>query len=132
MTDTNDVWVKQVGSLEDCYRYQLHFADFVSQELTGKNIRDLTEKERITATKEYALYTIAEIIETLGTMDWKNYRELGVETNREDLVDEIVDIHKFLWGLMATWNISLGEFVLQFRKKSEKVEQRWANEHDSN
>jgi len=132
MTDTNDVWVKQVGSLEDCYRYQLHFADFVSQELTGKNIRDLTEKERITATKEYALYTIAEIIETLGTMDWKNYRELGVETSREDLVDEIVDIHKFLWGLMATWNISLGEFVLQFRKKSEKVEQRWANEHDSN
>ena len=55
-----------------------------------------------------------------------------IKTDREDLIDELVDVHKFLWGLMATWEITPEEFINQFKKKSAIVEQRWTDEHDSN
>ena len=121
-----------IKTFEDCYSYQNYFADFVSQELNGKPIDELEDKERVADTKEYALYGVAELMETLGTMNWKNYRELGIKTDRADLVDELVDVHKFLWGLMATWEITPEEFINQFKKKSAIVEQRWTDEHDSN
>ena len=123
---------EEIDTFGDCYKYQSFFADFVSRGLKNKGLDDLSDKDKVTDTKEYALYTIAEIMETLGTMNWKNYRELGIKQEREQLVDELVDVHKFLWGLMATWKISEDEFINQFKKKSAIVEKRWFDEHDSN
>lgn len=114
-------------SLEDLWRRQLAFTSH-TQSVLDKSIDKLTEDDKIRLTKEYLLYIHSELSEVLGNIPWKTHRYTG-QTNRESLLEELVDVTKFLWGLMVIWGVSPQELERAFDRKSDIVEQRFRQDH---
>jgi hypothetical protein len=113
--------------LEDLWRKQKAFTA-LGLATIDKPIQQLTEDDRIRLTKDYIEYLHAELVEVLNNIPWKKHRYTG-PSNRRNLVEELIDVQKFLWGLMQIWGISLEEFTDMFNEKSLIVEQRFRQEH---
>jgi hypothetical protein len=113
--------------LEDLWNKQKVFTEFVLNTLDTP-IEKLTDEDRTRLTKEYIEYLHSELVEVLNNTPWKKHRYTGV-ADRRALVEELVDVQKFLWGLMQIWGVSLDELTTAFNEKSTVVEQRFNQEH---
>jgi 5'(3')-deoxyribonucleotidase len=80
-------------------------------------------------TKDYAIHMAREAFEVLDAVNWKVHRSRDVETNKYNLVEEVVDITKLAIGLSLAWGVTPKEFMEIFEQKSEVVEQRYLQEH---
>lgn len=112
MDEINKIWEKQ-----------LKF-----NEIAIPNFKNLDDKSRQELTKQFVLYINAEIIELLNSVNWKPHRSSSKKINKQNILEELVDIQKFLLGLFQIWGISPEEFVDVFYRKSEVVEQRYKQE----
>lgn len=93
-----------------------------TKEVIKKRLKGL-DKQAIT--KEYALHLISEVDEVLKEINWKiNKRDL-IKVNEENLREEIIDVFKYLLSIANVWEISPEDFVKEFHRKSEVVEQKW-------
>lgn len=110
-------------TLETAWRRQLAFTSLVLGTL-DKPIEQLTEDDRVRLTKEYLLSMHSELTEVLNNVPWKKHRFIG-PADRDALLEELVDVQKFLWGLMSTWQVTPTEFLRAFDRKSDLVEQRF-------
>jgi len=113
--------------LEDLWRRQLAFTQLLLSTVDVP-LEQLTEDDRIRLTKEYIEYLHAELVEVLNNVPWKKHRYLGA-ADRDNLLEELVDCQKFLWGLMMIWNINPKELGRAFDRKSDVVDQRFKQEH---
>lgn len=115
--------------LEHAWRRQLAFTTKAFDVLGPKPLDQLTEDDRVSLTKDYLLSLHSEITEVLNNVPWKRHRFIGA-SNREALLEELVDVQKFLWGLMQLWNVTSPELERAFERKSFVVEQRFAQDHE--
>ena len=78
--------------------------------------------------KNFAIHLIKEATEVLDELSFKMHRAGKGEVDRDNILEELVDVQKFLWGWMQIWNFSYDQFVDEFKRKSMVVEQRFAFE----
>jgi len=109
------------------FRRQLAFTSLVLSTL-DKPIDRLTEDDRVRLTKEYVLSMHREVDEILDNVPWKQHRFIG-RANRDELLEELVDVQKFLFGLCHVWEVTQGELLRAFDRKSTLVEQRFYQDH---
>jgi hypothetical protein len=113
--------------LEEAWRRQLAFTSLLFETLV-KPLDQLTDDDRVQETKDYVEYMHAELVEILNNVPWKKHRYLGA-AKRDDLLEEMIDTQKFLWGLMMVWGVTPLEFLRAFERKSDVVDQRFRQEH---
>jgi hypothetical protein len=107
---------------------QKRFAEQACQYFRGKSLAELTDTERIGESRSYVLSAYTELSELLETMNWKRHREDNIEFDKRLLLEEAVDVQKYLIGLLQQWGITEEEFQQSFKEKSEVVEFRWRQE----
>lgn len=96
-----------------------------------KPLSELSEVDRIEWTKQYLLSIHAEADEALHCIPWKRHRKTSLkDLNRGNLMIELIDVQKYLWGLMQVWGMTPEEFEQVYNDKSFEVEHRWFQEHE--
>lgn len=114
--------------MEDCWRRQLRFTNQALVKLIGKDTHTLSEQDRTQLTREYIESLHSELVEVLNNLDWKRHRHIRPGA-RDNLIEEMIDVQKFLWGMMQINGVTPAEFTSAFNRKSEIVEQRFYQEH---
>jgi phosphoribosyl-ATP pyrophosphohydrolase len=116
-----------VDKLEEIYELQKSFTERFfkeKQNLTLEEVR--SDKNRLVKwNKEYILALIAEATEVLNEVDWKMHKQMNLPNDaRERLLEESIDVMKFLLGLMIVNGFSLDDIYSMFKTKSKVVEKR--------
>lgn len=86
------------------------------------------EEELVTASKDFAIHLIKEATEVLDELSFKMHRVGRGEVDRDNVLEELVDVQKFLWGWMQIWGFTWDDFREEFKRKSTVVEQRFTQE----
>jgi len=120
-----------VDKLEEIYLIQKDFTKkfFNSQ---GLDINDLAEdkEELVKWNKEYILALIVEATEVLNEVDWKMHKKMDLATDARDrLLEESVDVLKFLLGLMIFNGFTCEDIYQKFKSKSLAVVEKFENEN---
>lgn len=114
---------------EDLWRRQLAFTSLALQTLDPKKPLDqLTEEDRRMLTHRYIEALHSELVEALNCIPWKSHR-YNQPAGTERLLEELIDVQKFLWGLMQVWGFSPGDVQRAFNTKSDIVERRFYQDH---
>lgn len=79
-------------------------------------------------TKDYALHIITEVTEVVQELSWKMHRNTRDSIDRDNVLEEMIDVTKFLFGLMQVWGFTWEDFAEEFKRKSSVVEQRFAQD----
>ena len=116
-----------MDKLEELYELQKSFTErFFAEKhnLTLDQVRK--DKNRLVKwNKEYILALIAEATEVLNEVDWKMHKKMNLPTDaRARLLEESIDVMKFLMGLMIVNGFSCDEIYSMFKTKSAVVEKR--------
>lgn len=82
----------------------------------------------VSVSKDFAIHLIKEATEVLDELSFKMHRKKRDEADRMNVLEEMVDIQKFLWGWAQVWGFTWDDFAEEFRRKSAVVEQRFAQE----
>lgn len=116
--------------LDDLWESQKKFTDRVVKKL-DKKLSKFTPEDRVRWTKEYLLCIISECMEVLEQLNWKHHKPNDIlDINIKNVAIELVDVQKYLWGLMNIWNISYEEFISAFKEKSYEVEKSFSQNFD--
>ena len=116
-----------VDKLEEIYELQKSFTERFFKEKQNLTLEDVrNDKNRLVKwNKEYILALIAEATEVLNEVDWKMHKQMDLPTDaRERLLEESIDVMKFLLGLMIVNGFSLDDIYNMFKSKSQVVEKR--------
>jgi len=116
-----------VDKLEEIYELQKSFTERFFKEKQNLTLEDVrNDKSRLVKwNKEYILALIAEATEVLNEVDWKMHKHMDLPTDaRERLLEESIDVMKFLLGLMIVNGFSLDDIYNMFKSKSQVVEKR--------
>ena len=116
-----------VDKLEEIYELQKSFTERFfkeKQNLTLEEVRS-DKNSLVKWNKEYILALIAEATEVLNEVDWKMHKQMNLPNDaRERLLEESIDVMKFLLGLMIVNGFSLDDIYSMFKTKSKVVEKR--------
>jgi len=83
--------------------------------------------------KEFILHISREIFEVLNEIPFKMHREYKTfKSKRKNIVEELIDVQKYLWGLFQIWDVDYNEFCEEFKRKSNVVQQRYNQEFNIN
>ena len=110
-----------VDKLEEIYELQKSFTERFFKEKQNLTLEDVrNDKNRLVKwNKEYILALIAEATEVLNEVDWKMHKQMDLPTDaRERLLEESIDVMKFLLGLMIVNGFSLDDIDLWARLRS--------------
>ena len=86
------------------------------------------EKALTDASKDFAIHMVREISEILDELNSKMHRKQNKIVDTTNVLEEIVDVQKFLFGLTQLWGFTWEQFEEEFKRKSMVVEQRFAQE----
>lgn len=90
----------------------------------------LTDEEKTVLSKEFILAAHRELGEILNLLPWKNHRKYSsLNVDRLAFVEEAIDSLKFILNLFIVWGITSNEIGEAFVIKSDKVEERYKEEH---
>lgn len=119
-----------MGLTDELWDRQRLFTEKVIGRL-DKPMNEMTDLDRIEWTRQYLLSIHAEASEVLNCMPWKKHRKTSIkDLSRGNLMIELIDIQKYLWGLMQVWGMTPEEFEQVYSDKSFEVEHRWFQEHE--
>ena len=108
--------------MEEIWDLQKKFTERVVKRL-DKKLTKFTPEDKVKWTKEYLLCIISECMEVLEQLNWKHHRPNDIsDINVKNVAIELVDVQKYIWGLMNIWGIDYGQFVEAFKEKSYEVE----------
>lgn len=117
----------------EMWAIQLGFNNKFFNKKLGKNTNELTMDERIFWTKNHLLSIVKEAMEVLDEIpNWKEHRNEDTEFIPSNLFEEIIDVNKFALGLAQLWGMDSDQFYEEFLRKSQVVDQRWAQEQELN
>ncbi len=88
----------------------------------------LTQADREALTKDFVLYVQDELMELLKNLSWKTHRRENTRIIRENVKEEIIDIFKYWNGIALIWDMTLEEFLQEWERKTEVVEQKYIQE----
>lgn len=91
----------------------------------GINLDSITHEQRVQWSKEYILMLHRELDEVLDNLDWKQHKARDFVVHESGLLEELVDVQKFLWALTAISGYSSTQFEESFDRKSFVVDERW-------
>ena len=104
---------------------QARFTDRVLKAI-DKDLENFTGADKIRWTKEYLLCIMKEGTEALDELNWKHHTREDKEINLKNVYIELIDMQKYLWGLMHIWGMTYDDFIDIFKDKSFEVEKKWA------
>tara|TARA_R100001510_G_scaffold28049_1_gene24761 strand:+ start:922 stop:1299 length:378 start_codon:yes stop_codon:yes gene_type:complete len=119
--------ISYVDKLEEIYELQKTFTERFFKEKQNLTLEDVRNNKNslVKWNKEYILALIAEATEVLNEVDWKMHKKMDLPTDaRERLLEESIDVMKFLLGLMIVNGFSLDDIYSMFKSKSKVVEKR--------
>ncbi len=117
--------------LEEIYKIQEKFTEKFFKEKQDLTLRQVRNNKHMLVkwNKEYILHLIAESTEVLNEVDWKMHKKLNLPTDaRSRLLEESIDVMKYLLGLMIVNGFTVKEVYDMFKQKSIKVEKRLQEE----
>lgn len=101
---------------------------FKSKKLSLEYIAN-NKEELVKWNKEYILALIAEATEVLNEVDWKMHKNMEMPVDARDrLLEESIDVMKFLLGLMIVNGFSREEIYSKFISKSLDVIKKFDKE----
>jgi len=116
-------------SVKEIWDVQRKFNNKFFKKRFGKNIDEIEGKELIEETKSFILHLSREVFEVLNSIPFKTHRSYhDFELVRGNIVEELIDVQKFLIGLFQLWGVDEEEFRNEFMRKSKVVEQRYEQE----
>ena len=68
---------------------------------------------------------IVEATEVLNEVDWKMHKSMNQAEDDNKILEESIDVMKFLFGLMIINGFSLDQIYNKFKEKSDIVEKRF-------
>ena len=68
---------------------------------------------------------IVEATEILNEVDWKKHKSTNQTEDNNKILEESIDVMKFLFGLMIINGFSLNQIYNKFKEKSDIVEKRF-------
>jgi dimeric dUTPase (all-alpha-NTP-PPase superfamily) len=117
--------------LKEIYEIQKQFTKkfFKSKGLSMDSIAH-NKEELVKWNKEYILALIVEATEVLNEVDWKMHKKMDLPTDARDrLLEESVDVLKFLLGLMIVNGFTCNDIYQKFISKSLAVVKKFENEN---
>jgi dimeric dUTPase (all-alpha-NTP-PPase superfamily) len=108
---------------------QVNFNKKVFLEKYGKEFESLSEEDRITYCKDFFNHTVVEIVEVMQEVPFKMHTNQNKKINKENLLEEFVDVFKYLIGWVQLMGFSRQEFENKFFDKSKIVEERFKKQN---
>ena len=118
-----------MDKLEEIYEIQYKFTKsfFEKKGLTLEDVMNNKEL-KIKWNKEYILALSKEVYEVLDEIDWKSHTTKITEDVNDNILEECVDVMKYLLGLMQLNGFSIDDIYAKFKDKSNVVEAKFAQE----
>lgn len=110
--------------LERLWNLRRDFTVDVLQRTRGLTIEDLHPDDIASLTRLYALSMHKELGEALDDVNWKEHRKREGPEVAENVLEELIDVQKFLWGLMQIWGFSVDDFMRAYLAKDYVIKQR--------
>lgn len=100
---------------------------FLTKYLTSKGVdlKNLTTEQILHYTKEYILCATAELHEVLDEFSWKSHRIEVKEHIPSNVLEELIDVFKYLLNIAIVNKFTSEEFVEKFYSKSFIVNLRY-------
>ena len=118
-------WVPVEEPLGSLWERQRVFTQSVLKGTRKLELGSIEGAELVSITEKYLLSLHKELDEALDDIAWKEHRLAEQPQLRDNVVEELIDVQKYLWGLMQIWGVTAGEFSQLFNDKSFVVEERW-------
>lgn len=80
-------------------------------------------------TKDSVLSISSELTELINNITWKPHRNERSQVIASNIREELIDIFKFWNGLCLAWGLSPEDFLNEWLRKTEVVEQRFKQEY---
>lgn len=107
-------------SLKKMWKLQKDFNKKVLEKKGAVNQQELT--------KEYILHLLSECDEILREINWKLHKKHNKVIDKNKLTEELIDAFKYWLSITILWDVSPEEFVKEFERKSQVVEQKFKQE----
>lgn len=115
-------------SLQTLIEHRRSFQELYVYKRYGKPLIHLTQEEKNAILKDLIFAGVVEMIEFLEkATNWKDHRP-GHVIDRPAALEEFVDAFNFILTPFIYMDISVEEFFAAFRKKGQKVMDRFINE----
>lgn len=116
-----------MDKLEEIFKIQKKFTEHFFKEKVGIEVDTIKDNkfEKIKWNKEYILALIVEATEILNEVDWKMHKSTNQTEDNNKILEESIDVMKFLFGLMIINGFSLNQIYNKFKEKSDIVEKRF-------
>lgn len=112
VSDIDNIWNRQL-SFNKNFFVEKDYSHTVKQEIT----------------KDLVLHITDECYEVLHCVDWKMHkRKPNFVVDRNALLEECIDVFKYLLGILQLWNFNQDEFAKKFFEKCDVVEARYKAE----
>jgi|TARA_Y100000310_G_scaffold273645_1_gene289201 hypothetical protein len=121
---------KNNKSFEEMYKIQEKFTKEFFLKKMGYDVSTIKEdyERKIFWTKDYVLSLIKEATEILDEVDWKFHATKDTVDIEDNLLEEGVDVLKYLLGLLILNGFSADEIYNKFIDKSKVVEAKFEQE----
>ena len=115
--------------LKDIFEIQKSFTEKFFEK-QGFSVNDIVnDKElKIKWNKEYVLALSKEVYEVLDEIDWKMHTSKDTEDVNDNVLEECVDVLKYLFGIIQLNGFSVDNLYDKFVDKSKVVEAKFRQE----
>lgn len=96
---------------------------FEIQRRINEKLIGLPIEERQQQTKQFVLAATGELYELLAEINWNDWKK-PIDVIEANIIEEAVDVMKFLMNILLVWGVDDKIFFEQFERKSMVVEQR--------
>jgi NTP pyrophosphatase (non-canonical NTP hydrolase) len=104
--------------LQDIFTTQLRFQKKVGKPFTKITTKDIREKEKLSDL--FVLSLIDEAIEFRNQYNKKAWVKKRFKVNKEELIEELVDMYLFLINLTILWDLTPSELIKVVKNKQLK------------
>jgi len=122
-----------VDKFKEIYEKQLEYENIVikkSKDWPDKDLKDFTEKEKNSFSKELCLYLYQEVAEYVNAVgNYKMHKTAKDDSNPEDIKSELADIFIFAMDLALIQGITLEELLIIIKNKQQKNFDRQRNNY---
>lgn len=88
---------------------------------------ELSYEERQSWIEKFTVHTIDQCTSLLNKLAWKDHRPYE-PVEFDAVLQELVDIQKYVLAMHVVLNIDEAEFAYEFRRRSAEVEERFREE----
>ena len=104
--------------LKSLWEDHRQFTEEVLRWSRNLDLGNLSEDDRKRLTEKYLLSIHTELSEVLGNLDWKDHRKRYGPLVQSNILEELIDVQKYLWGLMQIHGVSVEDFTQAYEQKS--------------